>query len=190
MIFVNSSPAPWVWAVMYACTCRQPGSLTLGNVKCAMNLNSVLTKCSQDPVNSPSGGVCMWQALWKVWGSHPREDDNWLVFSLPSFQVLSPQKAAATAKNPPMNPAGAVKGASWCMSSTKVKRDPLATGSPASSKAMVRTSSMGSCDWSPFFWQLCQLRWFLLLVPVAISVAWRQKFVWLYGESGQGPTSS
>lgn len=68
---------------MSACICRQSGSLTLGNVKCAMNLNSVLTKCSRDPVNSPSGGVCTPRALWQVPASRPREGEDWEAYLQP-----------------------------------------------------------------------------------------------------------
>lgn len=70
---------------MSACICRQSGSLTLGNVKCAVNLNSVLTKCSRDPVNSPLGRVCMWQALWQVRTSYPREGEGWDAYLQPPF---------------------------------------------------------------------------------------------------------
>lgn len=96
--FVTGSSTPQVWAAMSACICRQSGSLTLGTVERTMNVNSVWTKCSQDPVNSPSGRAQKWQAQRRVTPESVRTGK--LIYTLPSFQVLfSREKPAATAES-------------------------------------------------------------------------------------------
>lgn len=142
MIFVTSSSAPQVWAVMSACNCRQSGSLTLGNVKHTMNVNSVWTKCSQDPVNSPSGRARMWQAQRQVPASHSRECKDWKAYL-----------------QPPFLPGAFLQGKAHCCSrkvasryscSTKGRSVSLAPAMPVWSKAMVWLSivRMLFCSWS------------------------------------------
>lgn len=99
--FVTSSSAPQVWAVMSACICRQSGSLTLGNVKCTMNVNRVWTKCSGVLSTAPQDKHgCDKHSSRSQTVTPESLRTGKLIYNLPSFQGLfSREKPAATAES-------------------------------------------------------------------------------------------
>lgn len=113
--------------------------------------------------------VCVGWALWQVRASHPRKGDDQRAylqpFLLPGVFLLG-------------------KGC-WAAQSLlvlllhTVQKDVLATGAPAGSKAVVWMPNVSYCNWSPSFWQPCQPRPCLLLVPVAVP-----QLCWHKGLSG------
>lgn len=118
---------------MSACICRQSGSLTLENVKCAMNLGSVLTKCSRDPVNRPSGDkhVCDVHCGRSESVTSEKLTVKRLSRSLPFFQVLFCREQAADAAKGPLVPC---------------REDVLASGTPARAKALVQVLDVPYCN--------------------------------------------
>lgn len=114
---------------MSVCICRESGSLTLGNLKCATNLSSVLTKCSWGPVNSPSGDkhVCDMHCGRSESVTSEKLTVKRLTCNLPSFQVLFCREQDADAA-----------------------KDTLASGTPEGSKALVQILDVLHCNCGPF----------------------------------------
>lgn len=161
-----------------ACICRQSGSLTLGNVKCAMNLNSVLTKCSRDPVNSPSGGVCTPRALWQVPASRPREGEDWEAYLQPPLLpgAFQQGKGCCYCKEPSYQSRRSHERSLWVQ---KWRGTPVPLALQLGARPRYGHPTCYFETEAHFFWQLCQLRQFLLLVPVAMS--WLGRRMGLFG---------